>query len=106
MNLSALIAGAFGVMGFVLSVFAGIAANNPMEVILSRSILWAIACYVIGYLVGMMAGQVASEHAAKLARTVADTDAAAESARAAKAAEDAENAAAQNVARASAVPAK
>jgi hypothetical protein len=106
MRMGPLMGGAFGALGLVLSIFAGLLANNPVDAILLRSMMWAGICYVVGYAVGVMAGQVSKEYAAKLASTVAEQDAAAESARAREAAEAAENAAVENAARAAAVPGK
>jgi uncharacterized membrane protein len=71
MKLSAFIAGVFGVLGFALSILAGLIADNSIDSILIKAIFCAVICYVVGYIVGMMA-----EHAQKLAKRVADSDAA------------------------------
>jgi hypothetical protein len=76
MKLSAFIAGVFGVLGFALSILAGLIADNSIESILIKAILCAVMCYVVGYIVGMMAQQVSIEHAQKLAKRVAESDAA------------------------------
>jgi hypothetical protein len=76
MKLSAFIAGVFGVLGFALSILAGLIADNSIDSILIKAIFCAVICYVVGYIVGMMAQQVSIEHAQKLAKRVADSDAA------------------------------
>jgi hypothetical protein len=74
MKLSAFIAGAFGVLGFVISIMAGLGAGNSVEATLLRGLLCAGICYVVGYFVGIMAQQVALEHAQHVAKVVAEED--------------------------------
>jgi hypothetical protein len=78
MKLSSFIAGTFGVITFVISIFAGLMADNSMESILLTAIMFAAICYVIGYGVGLAGQQVSAEHSKKLAKRVADQDAAEE----------------------------
>ena len=78
MKLSAFIAGTFGIVGFVLSIMAGLLVDNPVATILLKALVWAGVCYVVGYIVGGVAQQVSSEHAATLAKRVAESDAAKE----------------------------
>ncbi len=95
MKMSSFIAGVFGTLGFVLSMVAGIFADNPLETILLKAILCAVICYIIGYIVGLMAQQVSLEHAQGLAKRVAEQDAAIEL-KAAQARADSEEEAAAN----------
>src|ERR1035437_7966561 len=78
MKLSSLIAGAFGIVGFVLSVFAGLLADNSLENILVKALICTVVCYIVGYLVGLIGQQVSAEHAVRLAKFVAEEDAAKE----------------------------
>ena len=89
MKMSGFIAGVFGTIGFVVSLFAGLIANNSVDSILWKALLSAIACYAVGYGVGLIGQQVSAEHAAMLAQKVAREDAAAEQARLEAAAEEA-----------------
>jgi hypothetical protein len=90
MKLNTLIAGCMGLIGFAVSLLAGVQANNPLGVILSHALLASLGCCVIGYIAGMMANSVAGEHATRLAADVAKKDA---EAKAKRQAEDAERAA-------------
>ena len=76
MKLGAFIAGTFGILGFVLSVMAGLIVDNPADTILLHGMLWGGVCYVVGYIVGGVAQQVSSEYAVSLAKKVAEADAA------------------------------
>jgi hypothetical protein len=96
MKLSGFIAGIFGIVGFVLSVAAGLLVDNPLATILYKALLWAGICYVVGYIVGAVAQQVSAEHAAALARKVAEADAAQEARELEERAKMAEAAAANN----------
>jgi len=78
MKLTSLIAGAFGIVGFTLSLFAGLLVDNPVATILFKALIWAAVCYVVGYFVGLIAQQVSAEHAQSLAKRVAESDAARE----------------------------
>jgi hypothetical protein len=81
MKLTPFIAGTFGTIGFLLSLVAGMVADNEVEAILIRAMLFAVVCYVVGYGVGVVAERVSAEHAVQLAKKVAAEDAAAETAR-------------------------
>lgn len=74
MNLPPFVAGVFGVVGFVVSVLAGLMADNPFEKILLRAMLAAVCCYIVGYIVGFIAGAVSREHAVALSKKVAEAD--------------------------------
>lgn len=89
MKLSQFIAGCFGTVGFVVSILAGMFADNSFNTILTHAMLAAGACYVIGYIAGAIAQHAAIEHAQVIADKVAKKDAE-EAAR--KAEEEAENA--------------
>jgi len=75
MNLSQLVAGVFGMTAFVLSVLAGIQADNAFETVLTRALIACVGCYVIGFIVGTMGTHVAKEHAQRIADKVAQLDA-------------------------------
>src|SRR5579884_1207639 len=75
MKLSAFLAGAFGIVGFVLSLFAGLLVDNPVDTILFKGLMWAAICYAVGYFVGLIAQQVSLEHAQAIAKRVAEADA-------------------------------
>lgn len=77
MKIAPFTGGTFGLIGFCLAVFAGLSANNPVEVILWHGLGWALGCYLVGLVAGMAGTQIAIEHAAALAKRVAASDAAA-----------------------------
>ena len=110
MKLTSLIAGVFGIVGFVLSLCAGVLIDNPINTILFKALIWAAVCYAVGYFVGMIAQQVSTEHAQSLAKRVAESDAAQETKdaeeRAAKEAEAVGRAGGETVMAAPAVPGK
>jgi hypothetical protein len=93
MKLAPFISGVFGTTGFGLSVLAGVFADNPVETVLTRGLMYGAICYAIGYGVGLVAQQIALEHAKHISQTVAALDAAKETQRleeeAARAAENA-----------------
>lgn len=104
MKLGTFISCVFGVLGFGLSVLAGISAGNSVESVLTRGLLSAAVCYAVGYFVGLMAQQVALEHASRVSKVIAEQDKAAEDKRLREQAEqDQQNA--QAAAEASANPA-
>jgi hypothetical protein len=74
MKLGTFISCVFGVLGFGLSVLAGISAGNSVESVLTRGLLSAVVCYAVGYFVGLIAQQVALEHAARVSRAIAEQD--------------------------------
>jgi hypothetical protein len=74
-KLGPFIAGAFGTVGFGLSVLAGLGAGNTVEHILTTGLVWAGVCYAVGYAAGLIAQQVALEHARRVAQLVAEQDA-------------------------------
>jgi hypothetical protein len=110
MKLTSLIAGAFGIVGFALSLIAGVLIDNPVTTILFKALLWAAVCYAVGYFVGLIAQQVSAEHAQSLAKRVAESDAAQETKdaeeRAAKEAEAAGQNGGETLIAAKAVPVK
>jgi hypothetical protein len=81
MKLTPFISGTFGTIGFVLSLLAGMFADNAIEDIMLKAMMFAVICYVVGYGVGIVAERVAAEHATQLAKKVAEEDAAQETAR-------------------------
>jgi len=74
MKLGTFISGAFGTLGFGLSVLAGLSSANSVESILTRGLLSAGVCYAVGYCVGVIAQQVALEHANHISAIVAKQD--------------------------------
>lgn len=76
MNLSGFIGACMGLVGFTVSVIAGMQADNDFSTVMFRALVASFGCYVVGYVVGMMASFVATEHAAKLADEVSKRDAA------------------------------
>jgi len=78
MKLSPFIAGAFGIVGFVLATLAGLTADNTFETILWKAMMCAGVCYVVGYGVGLICEQVAREHGVAIAKKVAEADTAEE----------------------------
>lgn len=46
------VAASCGLSGFVIGVIAGLAANNPTEVILGRAIIAMLVCNFVGWIVG------------------------------------------------------
>ena len=63
MKLGAFISGVCGTLGFALSILAGVSVDNTIEAILTRALMSAGVCYVVGYGVGLVAEQIAHEHA-------------------------------------------
>lgn len=53
-----MIATAVGLSGFAVAIIAGIAAENPGQVVLGRALLSMMACYVLGQLLGSGAENV------------------------------------------------
>lgn len=99
MRLNQFIAGCFGTVGFVVSILAGLYANNTFEAILTRAILATIACYIVGLVIGLMGQAAATEQAQRIADIVAKEDAEEEAQRLAKEeADDAERAALEQAA--------
>src|ERR1035437_3600479 len=74
MKLSSLIAAAFGIPGFVVSVLAGLFADNSIESILIKALACTVLCYVVGYFVGLIGQQVSVEHALRMAMQVSEKD--------------------------------
>lgn len=77
MKLTQFIGGCFGTVGFVVSIVAGLYADNAFESILLRAVLAAAVCYVVGATTGYIAEHVAREQARVIADKVAAQDAAA-----------------------------
>jgi len=55
------IAGCAGLCGFTVAVLAGLAADNPMDVILGRAIVANIACYLVGGVIGYVMDRAVDE---------------------------------------------
>src|SRR5580704_14377699 len=76
MKLNQFIAGCFGIVGFILSIVAGLHADNGFNTIVIRALLMAGGCYIIGYAVGVISNFIVQEHAQRIAAKVAEQDAA------------------------------
>ena len=70
LKLASLIAGAFGILGLVLSILAGLAVSNSVESILIHSLVCGLVCYLVGYGVGLIAQQVSREKRNELLENV------------------------------------
>lgn len=55
---SRVIATAVGLSGFAVAVIAGLAAENPAQVVLGRALVSMLVCYVLGQLLGAGAENV------------------------------------------------
>ena len=60
------VAGCLGLTGFAVAVIAGIAASNPLDVILTRALLGMIVATIIGAVIGHVAGYAVSTTIAKI----------------------------------------
>lgn len=56
------VAGCVGLAGFVVSLLAGAAAENPLDVILTRAMLSMVVCTLIGAVVGAMGERAVRAH--------------------------------------------
>lgn len=58
------VSGACGLTGFAIAILAGLAADNPANVILTRALIAMAACYAVGVFIGMLASRAVREAAA------------------------------------------
>lgn len=58
---SKLIGAALGLCGFAVGVIAGMAADNPVETVLTRALVALVVCFVAGSLIGAIGERVVDE---------------------------------------------
>jgi hypothetical protein len=51
------VSGACGLTGFTVAILAGLAADNPANVILTRALVAMAACYGVGVFIGYLASR-------------------------------------------------
>lgn len=61
-NQAKVIAAAFALLGFAVAILAGLAAGNPADAVLARSLAVMIVCQLIGMAAGAMLAYVGEEH--------------------------------------------
>lgn len=83
-------AGCFGIVGFTISILAGMYADNGFAAIIGKAMLAMVVCYVVGWMVGSIGQYVAAEQAQRIAAQVAVEDAEAAAKKRAEAAAKAE----------------
>ncbi len=57
-----MVAGCVGLAGFVVSLLAGAAAENPLDIILTRALLSMVVCTLVGGVVGAMGERAVRAH--------------------------------------------
>ena len=70
LRVGSLAAGALGLMGFALAIFAGLAAENPIPQVLYRAIITLVIMAIVGGIAGAMAGWVIHEQLLTQARFI------------------------------------
>ena len=55
------VSGACGLTGFAIAILAGLAADNPASVILTRALIAMVACYAVGVFIGLIASRAVRE---------------------------------------------
>lgn len=55
------VSGACGLTGFAVAIIAGLAADNPSSVILTRALTAMAVCYVIGMILGYIASRAVAD---------------------------------------------
>lgn len=63
-----------GLAGFVVSLLAGAAAENPLDVILTRALVSMVACTLIGAVVGAMGERAVKAHVEARGRSAAGAE--------------------------------
>lgn len=67
------VAASCGLAGFAIAVIAGLVADNPADVILTRAVISMIVCNIVGYVFGMACERVFVEGVAVYAAKVNPT---------------------------------
>ncbi|MCB9848453.1 MAG: hypothetical protein H6814_08575 [Phycisphaeraceae bacterium] len=55
------VSGACGLSGFAVAILAGLAADNPASVILTRALIAMFVCYAVGMFIGIVAARAVRE---------------------------------------------
>lgn len=55
------VSGSCGLTGFAIAIIAGLAADNPSSVILTRALTAMAVCYVIGIFIGYIAARAVDD---------------------------------------------
>jgi hypothetical protein len=61
-NPTRVISGIVALAGFLVALVAGLAADNPADVVLTRALLAMLACNLLGSIVGAVAHWIGTEH--------------------------------------------
>lgn len=61
-NPTRVISGIVALAGFLVALVAGLAADNPADVVLTRALLAMLACNLLGSVVGAVAHWIGTEH--------------------------------------------
>jgi uncharacterized protein involved in response to NO len=64
-RIAKVIAGSMGLTGFAIACIAGLTVGNPTNLILMRSLVTMIACYLLGSIIGAVVEWVVSQHLAE-----------------------------------------
>lgn len=64
-RIAKVIASSMGLTGFAIACIAGLTAGNPTNLILIRSLVTMIACYLLGSIIGAVAEWVVNQHLAE-----------------------------------------
>jgi putative Mn2+ efflux pump MntP len=62
---SKVIAASVGLCAFAVALVAGLAAQNPLDAILTRALIALVVCQVMGYFLGIVCEHVITDAAAK-----------------------------------------
>jgi tetrahydromethanopterin S-methyltransferase subunit C len=65
---SKVIAASVGLCAFAVALVAGLAAQNPLDAILTRALIALVACQLVGYFLGIVCENVIDDAAAKYTR--------------------------------------
>lgn len=60
------VAASMGLSGFAVCMIAGLAVDNPLDVIVTRAIIAMSVCYVVGILIGLAAQAAVSNRLVEL----------------------------------------
>lgn len=59
------IASSLGLIGFIIAILAGLAADNPETTTIVRALIAMFICYVVGMIIGAIATRALNEHIAQ-----------------------------------------
>lgn len=60
------VAASMGLCGFAVTMIAGLAVDNPLDVIVMRSLVALLTCYVVGSLIGLAAEAAVGQRLSEL----------------------------------------